>query len=56
MPYYPGADRILFTRYAAANGDGTGCTNAVYGNRREEDHSVRIGDWPNLPGGSNAGS
>jgi hypothetical protein len=45
MPYYPGADRILFTRYAAANGNEIGLTIAVYGSPRAEDRSVRIGDW-----------
>jgi hypothetical protein len=45
MPYYPGADRILFTRYAAASGNEIGLTIAVYGSPRAEDRSVRIGDW-----------
>ncbi|MET3826683.1 exosortase A [Sphingomonas sp. PvP055] len=65
-PYYPGADRTLFVRYADANGAVVDLAVAVFGSQREgkelvgfgigvlraEDRWVRIGDLPDLAGGS----
>ena len=64
-PYYPGADRFLFGRYADARGDAVDLSLAVYGSQREgkelvtfgtgvlrqNDAWVRVEDLPNLAGG-----
>ena len=65
-PNYPGADHFLFGRYADANGDAVDLAIAVYGSQREgkelvafgvgplreDDVWVRVGDLPDLAGGS----
>ncbi len=66
MPYYPGADHFLFGRYADGRGHLVDLAIAVYGSQREgkelvgfgigplreDDVWVRIGNGPDLAGGS----
>ena len=66
VPYYPGADRFLFGRYADAKGDLVDLSLAVFGGQREgkeivtfgtgvlrqNDVWVRVEDIPPIAGGS----
>ena len=65
-PNYPGADHLLFGRYADDSGDAVDLAIAVYGSQREgkelvafgvgplreDDRWVRVADLPDLDGGS----
>ncbi|MFN3433439.1 MAG: exosortase A [Sphingomonas sp.] len=66
QPYYPGADHVLFGRYARGDGAAVDLAVAVFGSQgeghkigafgtgviREEDRWVRIADLPPIAGGA----